>query len=47
MLDYGFNPRTYIRYDADRVRGYPQSYGFNPRTYIRYDWQALPDKVHG
>ena len=34
---YGFNPRTYIRYDESRFLCLSRSRSFNPRTYIRYD----------
>ena len=34
---FGFNPRTYIRYDSTDSLPVRRYYGFNPRTYIRYD----------
>ena len=39
--EMGFNPRTYIRYDANATVCNYLSISFNPRTYIRYDvlWQ--------
>ena len=33
----GFNPRTYIRYDASERLTFASVSRFNPRTYIRYD----------
>ena len=34
---YGFNPRTYIRYDLLLQQQVLFANCFNPRTYIRYD----------
>ena len=37
----GFNPRTYIRYDVQKLFGFLSPCGFNPRTYIRYDFLLI------
>ena len=42
---FGFNPRTYIRYDRRRFFAMPPGDGFNPRTYIRYDLSQHPLNV--
>ena len=34
---WGFNPRTYIRYDISLPVSLAVKSSFNPRTYIRYD----------
>ena len=34
---FGFNPRTYIRYDKVSIASTSNETSFNPRTYIRYD----------
>ena len=39
-LYFGFNPRTYIRYDSCWSLNTAASRCFNPRTYIRYDTGA-------
>ena len=38
---FGFNPRTYIRYDGKRFKRSAFFLCFNPRTYIRYDLHLL------
>ena len=38
---WGFNPRTYIRYDISLPVSLAVKSSFNPRTYIRYDFMPM------
>ena len=42
---YGFNPRTYIRYDSFYFLYSTVKHSFNPRTYIRYDCPPVTSLV--